>query len=117
MLSGGGIQQPVKVWIFEDQKSNKKGVKYEFESNGNLFGMRNRAKGIMDSTAEFLLEALDQEGSPFKVEEGTSFSLPFDPRAKEKPYFLKRIDLGKKVAEVEYTDKDGKKQIKQMPFQ
>ncbi|MFK7911963.1 MAG: Amuc_1099 family pilus-like system protein [Akkermansiaceae bacterium] len=105
-----------RVWLFEDQKPNKKGEVYRFDSRGNLGGLRNRARGIMDSKVKLLLQALKQGGNPFEIEEGTSFSLPFDPKAKEKPYFLKKIDLDSNKAEVEYTDKDGKKQVHEMPF-
>lgn len=115
-IERSGIKQKVKVWIFEDQKPNKKGTKYEFDSRGNLFGLRNRSRGIMDSTAELLLDALGQAGNPFKVEENTRFSLPFDPNAKEKPYLLKKVDIDNKTIDIEYTDKDGKTQIKQLRY-
>lgn len=111
-----GIKQMVKIWIFEDLKPNKKGDKYRFTQRGELEDLGNRSRGIMDSTLDLLLQALGQGGSPFKLEEGTRFSLPYDPDAKEKPYLLKKIDLDSKRAEVEYTDKDGKKQIHPMPF-
>lgn len=113
---GDQFQQMVSVWVFEDQQPNKKGELYEFDSRGRLWPLEKRSKGIMDSTAEFVLEALGQAGNPFKVEEGTRFSLPFDPQAKKKPYFLKKVDPEKKVAEVEYLDKEGNKKVKEMPF-
>ena len=70
----------------------------------------------MDTRVKLLLQALKQGGNPFEVDEGTHFSLPFDPKAKEKPYFLRKIDLDKKVAEVEYADKDGNKKVHSMPL-
>ncbi len=104
------------IWEFEDQQPNKKGDLYRFTSRGNLEGLNDRSRGIMDTTLTLRLQALKQGGNNFEVEEGTHFSLPFKADAKEKPYFLKKIDLDKKMAEVEYTDKNGQKQIHPMPF-
>lgn len=106
----------IKIWVFEDQKPNKKGDIYKFTQRGELEGLRNRSKGIMDSTVKLELQALGQEGKPFEIEEGTRFSLPYNEKATEKPYLLRKIDLGKKLAEVEYTDKDGNEKIHTMPF-
>ena len=105
------------IWVIEDLKPNKKGTQYRFDKKGNLDGYPRRAQGIMDSTVELVLHALDQDDKSFKVDENTSFSLPFDENAATKPYLLKAINLKELRVEVEYTDKEGNKQLHIMPYQ
>ncbi|MBK1829394.1 hypothetical protein JIN77_01535 [Verrucomicrobiaceae bacterium R5-34] len=95
----GGITTEERFWIIEDKQPNKKGVTYEIDRQGN--------PGIFDSTVEFQLNALGQEGETFKVPEMTRFSLPFDANATEKPYLLKSVDRINNKVEIEYTDKEG----------
>ncbi len=111
-----GMTQMEKRWEIEDLKPNKAGTKYLFDRRGAMIGFPNRKSAIMDSSIELTLEALGQTGSPFKLEENNRFSLPFDPKATEKPYLLKKVDLANKTVDVEYTDKDGKVQIHTMKF-
>lgn len=103
-----GVMQPVKIWQIEDLKPNKKGVIYEVDRQGR--------PGIQDITVELVLLALGQGANPFKVEENTRFSLPFDPNAKEKPYLLKSVDTENKTIEVEYTHRDGTLKLHTMNF-
>ncbi|MCP5535357.1 MAG: hypothetical protein H7A51_03880 [Akkermansiaceae bacterium] len=111
-----GFKQKVKWWEIEDLKPNKQGDTYLFDRRGALKGHEDRKVGIMDSTVKLALQALGQGGNPFEVEENTPFSLPFDPKAAEKPYLLKSVDLDAKKVEVEYTAKDGTKKLHVMPF-
>ncbi len=104
------------IWVIEDLKPNKAGKKYRFDKRGNMPGAPNRQFGIMDSTVELSLQALGQGGNPFKLEENTRFSLPFDAKAKDKPYLLKKVDRDNLRVEVEYTDKAGKRQLHVMPY-
>jgi len=111
-IKKSGITQMAKIWIIEDLQPNKKGVVYRFDKKGKRVGEDgNRVEGgpigIIDSTVELTLQALAQGGSPFKVEENTRFSLPFDEKATEKPYLLKAVDVKTKTVEIEYTDKEG----------
>ncbi len=103
-----GVMQPVKIWQIEDLKPNKKGTIYEVDRQGR--------PGIQDITVELVLQALGQGGNPFKVEENTRFSLPFDADAKEKPYLLKSVDLDNKTIGVEYTHSDGTLKLHTMNF-
>lgn len=104
------------IWVIEDLQPSKKGIQYRFDKRGDLDGHRGRSLGIMDSTVELTLQALGQNDQSFKVEESGSFSLPFDPKAAKKPYLLKTVDLKQSKVEVEYTDKEGNKQLHIMPF-
>lgn len=104
------------IWVIEDLHPNKKGVQYRFDKKGDLDGHPRRAVGIMDSTVKLTLQALGQDDKSFEVEENASFSLPFDDAAANKPYLLKSVDLKESKVEVEYTDKDGNKQLHIMPF-
>ena len=64
------------------------------EGKGNrLYEIPSGAHGELrdDFTARVYLDTPDQRENKFEVEEGMSFSLPFDPEAKEKPYTLKEI--------------------------
>jgi len=100
-VAQNGVNRKVRVWTLEDKKANKKGVNYEVDRSGN--------PGIKDSTVEFTLEALDQKGKSFKVEEKTKFTLPFGSKDSKHVYFLKEVDLANKKLEVEYLDASGKK--------
>ena len=104
------------IWVIEDLKPNKKGTRYRFDKRGDLDGFAARALGIMDSKAKLVLEALDEGGKPFEIEENTNFSLPYDDDAKQKPYLLKSIDLNKMTIIVEYQDKEGNKLEHTLPF-
>lgn len=96
------------IWVIEDMKKNKLGTQYKFNRRGNLQGLKDRSRGIMDSTVEFSLNAVDQEDKLFKVEENTRFNLPFDPQESVKPYLLKKVDIQEKTLTVEYSGQDGK---------
>ena len=104
------------IWVIEDLQPSKKGTQYRFDKRGDLDGHPGRALGIMDSTVELTLQALGQGDKSFKIEESGYFSLPFDPKAAKKPYLLKTVDLKQSTVEVEYTDKEGNKQLHVMPF-
>lgn len=104
----GGIRQDVSEWTLVDKQPNKKGVEYKIDRRGN--------PGIFDSTIKLELNALKEKGKPFEVAENTTFALPFDEKAKVKPYLLKMVDLVKKNVEIEYTDKDGNKKSKFFTF-
>ena len=68
----------------EDLKVGKEGRLYEIASGNH---------GVLysDFTARLFLDTPDQRDEKFEIEEGMSFSLPFDKDAKEKPYTLKEI--------------------------
>lgn len=96
-----------RVWTIEDQKPNKAGVKYEFNKRGEIVGAEKRDFGIMDSTVEFKLKALKEEGKTFKVEENMTFTLPIKGGDEKKEYLFKSIDLTQKTAVIEYKNKAG----------
>lgn len=54
-------------------------------------GPENGENEFADSSATLRLAAIGQQDKPFKLQEGESFSLPFDPKAAKKPYRLKSI--------------------------
>lgn len=68
----------------EDQKPGKAGRKYEIPSGAHRTLQT-------DYSARLYLDTPTEEGNKFSVEEGMSFSLPYDPDAAEKPYTLKEI--------------------------
>ena len=68
----------------EDLKPGMENRPYEIASGSHKV-LRN------DYTARLYLDTPDQKDKKFEIEEGMSFSLPFDPDAKEKPYTLKEI--------------------------
>ena len=81
------IKEKKSFAIYEDQKENKKGTRYE---------VPNRIPKAVepdfhqfDRTAVLELRALGREGAEFKVEENTRFSLP--PNGEDKKYLLKRV--------------------------
>lgn len=103
-----GATTEEKIWMIEDLKPNKQGTIYQFNRRGDRID--GGPKGIIDSTVELTLNALNQAGSPFKVEENTRFSLPYDDNAAEKPYLLKFVDVKAQTAVIEYKNADGKPQ-------
>lgn len=81
------IDEKVRYAIFEDQKENKKGLKYEMPQR---FPRAQRPDYIQyDRTAILDLRAIGRSGQTFKVEERTAFSLPAGEA--EKGYFLKEV--------------------------
>lgn len=83
------------------KKESSSGVEKTYAKVEDLkFGKRNQIYEIPpgkyqlqfnDYTARLYLDTPDQEGTKFSVEEGMSFSLPYDEDAAEKPYTLKEI--------------------------
>ena len=107
-IAKNGLEQEKRFWTIEDKKPNKKGVTYEVNDKGR--------PGILDSTIEFTLEALGQEGKSFKVEEKTRFTLPFNAKDNANFYVVKNVDLKGKKLEVEYLDHAGSKATKVLNF-
>lgn len=99
----------VKVAEYEDQKENKKGIKYESEEGLPDAELDNKA--YHDRTAILDLRAIGYEGKEFKVEERTNFALPSD--APEKKYYLKKVTP--QSIEVEYDDGSGEKKTVEIP--
>ena len=77
-----GIPKPFAM--IEDLKSGMGGRRYEIPSGTH---------GILhnDYTARLFLDTPDTMQGKFDIEEGGSFSLPYNPDAAEKPYTLKEI--------------------------
>lgn len=99
-----GINQTLRYAIFEDQKPNKLGLRYEVPNR-----LPNAQRGDyqqFDRTAVLDLQALGMSGQEFKVEERTKFALP--PSAEEKTYLLKEVTPESIV--VEWQDEEGKTQ-------
>lgn len=86
----------------EDQKANKKGMKYEipalFRRNNEEF----QKQSHYDRNAILSLEALGLAGQEFKIDELTEFALPAD--AKEKRYRLTEVTPEQIVIEEKLTD-------------
>ena len=95
----------VTIVTIEDQRPNKKGVKYEFPSPLPDDERKNEHLKF-DRTAVLSLKALGLNGKEFKVEENTRFALP--PDASKKDYLLKSVTP--EIITVEFTDADGKTQ-------
>ena len=110
-----GITQNIKIWVIEDLKPNKKGTEYRFDRKGYRNG-KDVPRGVVDSTVELVLDALKEGSHSFTLEENSHFSLPFDEKAKVKPYFLKSVDVLAKTVEIEYSDKDGTKKTIQLSY-
>lgn len=68
----------------EDQKPGLKGRVYEFQNNNK--------EPVTDYTATLYLDTPDERDNTFQVEEGMSFSLPFDEAATEKPYRFEKVN-------------------------
>jgi len=96
MNKATNIEFDVTVVRVEDQQSNKNGVVYEFPSP--LAEQRKNEFLQFDRTAVFSLEAAGMEGTEFKVEENTAFSLP--PGGEKKDYLLKSITPAGVVVEM-----------------
>ena len=94
----GGIQKDLAK--IEDLKEGKGNQIYEVPSGANRI-IRS------DYTARLFLDTPDQRDSKFEVEEGMSFSLPYDSEAKEKPYTFKGIGPNGDTALLLW-DNDGK---------
>ena len=94
-----------KFVMVEDQKPNKKGMKYEIPGafRKNKAEMEKNSK--YDRTAVLSLEALGEDGKEIKVEENSTFALPTD--AKEKNFKL--VKVTPEAITVEMTVKDGTK--------
>ena len=97
------VEKDVTIVRIEDQRSNKKGMIYEFPSPLSEDRMNEHLK--YDRTAILTLEALGQQGKEFKVEEYLTFALP--PDGSKKDYLLKSVTPGSIT--VEYTDAAGEK--------
>ena len=94
---------PDAIVTIEDQRPNKKGVKYELPAPISE-GRKNEFVKY-DRTAILSLEALGLSGQEFKVEENTEFALP--PGADKKDYKVTKVTPESVV--VEYTDSAGAK--------
>lgn len=100
----GKVQDAYKLF---DQSPLKKGRELTLLRRGP----DNGSNEFSDLSASLRLNALGQGSKPFKVEEGESFSLPYDADAKAKPYRLKKIEpggSGSYTLQFEYTDSEGK---------
>ena len=97
------IEVDVTIVTIEDQRPNKKGVKYALPAPISE-GRKNEFVKY-DRTAILSLEALGLSGQEFKVEENTEFSLP--PGADKKDYKVTKVTP--ESVEVEYTDSAGAK--------
>jgi hypothetical protein len=98
------------TWVqIEDQKSNKKGLRYEIPARFP----RDRESDFTnyDRTAVLTLEALGQEGQEFKVEENTTFSLP--PGSGKDDHKL--LSVTPEAIEVEYPASDGERRTITIP--
>ncbi|MGB6222559.1 Amuc_1099 family pilus-like system protein [Haloferula sp.] len=104
-----GIDQTLRYGIFEDQKPNKLGLRYEVPNR--LPNAQRADFQQFDRTAVFDLQALGMGGQEFKVEERTKFALP--PTAEEKTYLLKEVTPESIV--VEWLDEEGKTQSVTIP--
>ncbi len=97
------MEQEFKFVRIEDQKANKGKKIYEIKQN-----FRDEEIPVFsqyDRTAVLKLDALDQAGSQFKIEENTTFGLPAN--SEKKDYLLKSVTPEK--IEVEYSAPDGTK--------
>ena len=104
-IAGGNLKG--FVWTIADMKPNKLGVTYQFTRKGALVGDPDRNVGIMDSTVEFKLMALDGASKTFKAEENTSFELPVKGGEEMKSYLFKSINLAEKEVTIEHKAADG----------
>ncbi|MEO5916184.1 MAG: Amuc_1099 family pilus-like system protein [Luteolibacter sp.] len=95
-------ESDVTIVRIEDQRPNKKGTIYEFPAPLNDQLKNEYLK--YDRTAVLSLEALGQGGKEFKVEENTTFGLPFD--SPKKNYRVKSLTAASVT--IEYPDAEGK---------
>ncbi|MBK1834831.1 Amuc_1099 family pilus-like system protein [Roseibacillus ishigakijimensis] len=75
---------PKDLAVVEDQKEGKAGKVYEIPAGSHQTLQS-------DYTARLYLDTPAEENNVFEVEEGMSFSLPYDENAQNKPYTLKEI--------------------------
>lgn len=94
-------EKDVTIVRIEDQRPNKKGTIYEIPSPLSEDRMNEYLN--YDRTAILSLEAVGQGGKEFKVEENTTFSLPFDSGKKD--YLAKKVTPESVV--IEYTTPTG----------
>jgi len=93
----------------EDQKENKKGLKYRIPNN--IPDGRKKEFFNYDRTAVMTLEAIGQNGTEFKIEENVRFALP--STAPKKEYLLKKVTP--QGIEVEYTTPSGETKTLAIP--
>lgn len=103
------MEQDFKFVRVEDQKPNKDKKIYELKQNFRDQEIATYSQ--FDRTAVLKLDALDQGGIEFKVEENTTFGLPSG--SEKKDYLLKSVTPEK--IEVEYTGPDGAKKTVEIP--
>ena len=94
----------------EDQRPNKQGTVYEFPAPLSENAVIQYQQ--YDRTAVFTLEAIGREGQEFKVEEFTTFTLPFDD-AEGSSHRLLSVSDDEVV--VESTDAEGNTQSVTIP--
>jgi hypothetical protein len=102
-------EMEVTIVRVEDQRPNKKGLVYEMPSP--LPDERKNEHLQYDRTAILSLEAIGERGKEVKVEERTSFALPFN--APKKQYFLKKVSPTSII--VEYSDDQGALKTLEIP--
>lgn len=97
------LVQKVKFAQYEDLKHNKKGERYE--SQYGLPDAQLTQSAYYDRTA-----VMEFEGTAFKVEERTKFSLP--PGGEDGEFFLKQVTPDRIV--VEFAGSDGKAVVREI---
>ncbi|GHC44689.1 Amuc_1099 family pilus-like system protein [Roseibacillus persicicus] len=95
---------PKDIAMVEDLKPGKEGKMYSIPS-GSHKTFQN------DYTGRLYLDTPDTKDNVFPVEEGMSFSLPFDPDAAEKPYTLKEISGDGTTAHLLWLDNGETKEL------
>ncbi|MFM1562010.1 MAG: Amuc_1099 family pilus-like system protein, partial [Roseibacillus sp.] len=75
-----GLEETNNYATLEDLSPAKKGDKIELKKGSRNFVV------VRDYTAHLFLNAIGQADKVIKIAERTSFSLPFDPSAADKPY-------------------------------
>lgn len=93
--------------MIEDQKPNKKGLKFEVPAAFRKNKAEMEKNSRYDRTAVLSLEALGMNGKEIKVEENTEFALP--PEATEKNY--KMIEVTPEEITIEFTPPEGEKTL------
>jgi hypothetical protein len=102
-------EMEVTIVRVEDQRPNKKGDVYEMPSP--LPEERKNDFLQYDRAAVLTLEAIGESGKEVKIEERTSFALPFS--APKKQYFLKKV--GPSSITVEFSDAQGALKTLEIP--
>lgn len=93
--------------ILEDLSPAKKGDKHEIKKGSS------NAKVMVDYTAVLALDAIGEGGTLFEVPERTTFSLPYDENAAEKPYTFVGLDADNNAV-IEWEE-NGTKKTKLIP--